>query len=260
MLRKTGANLYNLISHAPEVEKASGQVHLSVPVIFVVGPPRSGTTWLWGLFATHPNVVPITRDQLGIGTSFNPDGSRRTSETGVFLSNMDDGEITRRFAAAKGNAKYVVEKTPHHSFHMERMKRLFPESFIICMRRNVYDILASMKHFFPQKSFEKLIEELQRYLSAIEDSEDLINVYIDYELLIDGTDKILASLFERLDLDDNQIAEIIALNHRKTLLHQRSDAFRKGVVGDYKNQLSPAELQQVDSFYWPEPWIRHKLT
>lgn len=258
MLGNVSANLSGLNTRALGAGKTCNQVHLSVPVIFIVGPPRSGTTWLWGLLSSHPDVTSITKDMLGIGTSFNPDGSRRTSETGVFLSSMDDGEIIRCFATAKGNAKYVIEKTPHHSFHMKRIKRLFPDSFIVCMRRNVYDILTSMTHFFPQMSFKDLIEELQHYLSVIEDSEDLVDAYVDYELLINDTENILGSLFEKLDLDDSPLKEIVALNNRRTLLHERSDAFRKGVVGDYRNQLSPCELQQVDLFRWPERWVRYK--
>lgn len=227
----------------------------SVPLIIIVGPPRSGTTWLWGLLSSHPDVVAITKDALGIGTSKNPDGTLRTSETGCFMRGLGDAELVDKFAAIINGAEYVIEKTPHHVFRLSRIKRLFPESYVICQRRNVYDIFASMKHYFPQREFCDQIRELQMFILAIEDNRKYIDTYVDYEDLSSNTMEQITRVLRSLELPTSYASNIVRKNARRTLLSGRDDAFRKGVVGDYVNTLTRDELDLVNAFHWPHVWM-----
>ena len=227
----------------------------AVPLISVVGPPRSGTTWLWGLLSSHPYITAITKEALGLGSSRNQDGTPRTSETGCFLANIEDSKLVEKFAIAAQDVSYVIEKTPHHVFCLERIKRLFPESYVICQRRNVYDILSSMKHFFPEQSFKAHVLELQEFVFVIENSKGLIDTYVDYEDLSSNTMEQITRVLRSLELPTSYASNIVRKNARRTLLSGRDDAFRKGVVGDYVNTLTRDELDLVNAFHWPHVWM-----
>ena len=58
------------------------------PLIFIIGAPRSGTTWLWGLLTSHPDVVPLVREDFNPSVSSVINGKRITSEGLVKISGI----------------------------------------------------------------------------------------------------------------------------------------------------------------------------
>lgn len=80
-------------------------------LIFIVGVPRSGTTWLWGLLTSHPDVAPIVREDFDPDNPSVIDGKRVTSETGAFIRYDDDkivNDINRKIESFRD--KVLVEK------------------------------------------------------------------------------------------------------------------------------------------------------
>lgn len=226
-------------------------------LIFIVGVPRSGTTWLWGLLTSHPDCISVDKDSLGIGTNFRKDGSRYTSESGIFLHKLSDDEVYQKFQAfveSKPEVKYFIEKTPDHTHHIDRIKKIFPTSIIICMRRNVYDIMTSMKFFFPKNSFGTLAKRMVKFIQKIEKFQMLIDKTIDYEYLNYNTELELTNLFCWLGSSLESIPRIIIKNDKKVLLVDRPDAFRKGIVGDWIKSLTPTEKQMIHNLSVPDGW------
>lgn len=111
-------------------------------VILIVGPPRSGTTLLLNLLRGHPGVVHANASALGIRT-----GNPRSLETSVFEpgNGLSDDTIVAAFSrvAQLNQGKAIVEKTPGHLFHLQRVRRLLRPR-ILCTVRDPLDIVASL--------------------------------------------------------------------------------------------------------------------
>lgn len=145
--------------------------------IFIVGAPRSGTTLLQLLLASHPSLFsvpethfftyvlrrhpkdpkrPVTHRQLR-------DILKRLAEKpGIELSTRETGEV-EQFVASEHppvqtlidlvirmigrrnskQAEHWVEKTPRHVFHLADIKRLFPEARIVHIVRDPRDTSSS---------------------------------------------------------------------------------------------------------------------
>jgi len=134
-------------------------------MVFLVGCPRSGTTWLQKLLASHPRirsgeeshffslyVGPQLRswnDQKtrhfngGIGHAAGPQAYFREEE---FL------DILKNYLAALLNPivgnlqpdEWFLEKTPSHALYIPEIKQLLPDSRFIHLLRDSRDVVASL--------------------------------------------------------------------------------------------------------------------
>jgi hypothetical protein len=132
-------------------------------LIFIVGCPRSGTTWVQRLLAAHPNVRTGQESDLFdlyIGPQLrtwrrelHADSSGRG---GVGLAcYLDDAEFTRTL---RGYAidllkkmlgdlephQLFVEKTPSHALYIPEIAELFPGARFIHVLRDARDTVASL--------------------------------------------------------------------------------------------------------------------
>ena len=132
-------------------------------LVFVVGAPRSGTTWLQRLLAAHPRVATGQESHLfsefvgpqlrawrkheraaavergGVGP-----GCYHTEEE--FLGILRD--YMRRLLAplleARGTAELFVEKTPGHALYVAEIHELLPEARFIHIIRDARDVVVSL--------------------------------------------------------------------------------------------------------------------
>ena len=58
--------------------------------IFIVGVPRSGTTWVWGLLTSHNDVLSLEKDDFDSNERSIVNNKRVTSETGAFIRYEND--------------------------------------------------------------------------------------------------------------------------------------------------------------------------
>jgi hypothetical protein len=150
----------------------------SVPPIFLVGAPRSGTTLLAAIFASHRDYAcgpetqffPQLNDQVLARLVADPawpsEAVRRLQD--LTLSDTSVPELygiteeqlaeylvgraasvqallealTATFAARKGKPGWV-EKTPNHLLHLDRIRRLYPDSPIVRIVRDPRDSALS---------------------------------------------------------------------------------------------------------------------
>jgi len=133
--------------------------------VFIIGAPRSGTTWLQAMLAAHPSVC-STIDELKlfdfftvpleqgwnylIGLQTATGGGRNglaamwtDAEFYDFLSEFVD-RIYTQVSAAKPDATVLLDKAPAYSTCVDHIDKLIPRVRFIHMIRDGRDVAASM--------------------------------------------------------------------------------------------------------------------
>lgn len=134
--------------------------------VFLVGCPRSGTTMLQQALNRHPRIaVPpetkfffsffghpykaqlrhVERLNADLGIDLAPPVARvRTpADARDFFEQM-----ASRYVARIGKRDVVLfgEKTPEHTGHLPRIRRLFPSAKIVVLHRDGRDVASSLRH------------------------------------------------------------------------------------------------------------------
>jgi hypothetical protein len=134
-----------------------------LPLAFVVGAQRSGTTWVQRLLGAHPLIAAGQESHL-FSSYLAPiwnrwweervfrAGGNRTIGLACYLTQDELIEAMRHFAmgvfaklrAAKPQAEIFVEKTPDHALQLPLIEMLFPHSALIHVLRDGRDVVASL--------------------------------------------------------------------------------------------------------------------
>lgn len=109
----------------------------------IVGPPRTGTSWLFSLLADHPEIDPLTRADVLPNDA--------GDESGLFLFLTEEG-VKRVLSSVRqqGRTRMLLEKTPWHVQMVQRIWAINPvHRFILCVR-HPHDIIGSMLQHWPE--------------------------------------------------------------------------------------------------------------
>ena len=136
----------------------------SSSVVFLVGAPRSGTTWLQQLLGTHPGIAtPQETDlldlyvaswlkswRLQLAGGLEP-GRRARGLPTVFTEeqflNIVRGVLDQVYGTVlehKPGATVVLDKNPFHSYHVADALRLLPQAGVIHLIRDGRDVACSL--------------------------------------------------------------------------------------------------------------------
>ena len=130
--------------------------------IFVVGPPRSGTTMLYTEIMTYQGFVGPA-DETGFFMTTNPylvpmnPMPEQNWRNSVTRAKTQAELLDRAIHWYKGNfdAEYFVEKTPQHCLYYSRIFSIWPKAKIVAIVRHPLDCIASSiknHEFIPQGS------------------------------------------------------------------------------------------------------------
>ena len=215
-------------------------------VVFIVGSPRSGTTWLQRLLAGHPRIktgqeshlfsqylAPHLREwQKAIERTSDPAFKGRSglglggyfSET-EFLTLLRLYVVRMERAAGVQDGDLFLEKSPSHALVIPEIRTLLPESRFVHLVRDPRDVVASLVaaskgwgSAWAPSDVGKAAALWVQHVEAVREASKSIPaeafVQIRYEDLTADTAGTLHTLRDFLGLDwsDENLAQVVEAN------------------------------------------------
>ncbi len=192
--------------------RAAAGVDDSAP-IFIVGLPRSGSTLVEQILASHsavegtfelPNVLTIVRefDHADARHDAYPESVRAARER--HLTGLGARYLAET-SAIRGGRAHFIDKMPNNFSHVGLIHLMLPKAIIVDVRRHPMDsCFSSYKQYFAEgQSFSYSLEHLGRYYRCYLDLMD------HWDDVLPG--KVLHLSYEELVHDpENRIRELLA--------------------------------------------------
>ena len=212
-------------------------------LVFLVGPPRSGTTWLQGMLANHPDIG--TAQESHLFNHFLQPMMKTWNE----LLEFDDGRggiglpaylteeefiDTIRDTAQRVYSnvpefhanKLFLDKTPDHIRCIEDIRKVFPEARIIVLLRKPEDVIESLisaarswgRNWAPSSVFSAV--RTYRYFFSVPGTDQLLledpNLcVVRYEELKASPKSTLKTVLDYLNssVDDDVLQRMVSEKH-----------------------------------------------
>jgi len=187
--------------------------HHDENLIFILGMPRSGTTLVESIIGSSSNA--ISGGELR--SLYELFKIYYDEEDNDFFNTLDPGsDYLRRISYIRSDYKYFVDKLPGNIYNIGFIRKVFPRSKIIYLKRDPWDNAISIyKQFYVSNipyssSFFNIAvnyanhEELMRFWA-----EDMkINfLTINYESLVKNTEEFASKIFDYCQIDEKYSAE-----------------------------------------------------
>lgn len=252
-------------------------------LLFIVGCPRSGTTWLQLLLAQHPAVATINETHLFehfVGPALDrwdelAEGPR---ELGI-ASVMERGEFVERQRAfarevydrvAGPGTRLVVDKTPDHALWLDAVSTCFPGARLLHLVRDPRDVAASLlaagsswgRGWAPGTAFEAAwtwCEHVRAARGAETETSAAAYRELRYEDLYERPERELTELLDWLSLEvpPDFVAEAVRETSVDRMRSGETDApwdldaepegfVRKGGTGNWRDELSRSQAAVVE--------------
>ncbi|HUR76461.1 MAG TPA: sulfotransferase [Acidimicrobiales bacterium] len=124
--------------------------------VFIVGVPRSGTTWMKNMLLAHPGLAgPTEETSLFVSLRALRENGRRPAHEGLagWVSPPELVAAVRRFAEEllggwlerTGHVgARLLEKTPLHGEHLRLITEVFPDAAVVSIHRDGRDVVRSL--------------------------------------------------------------------------------------------------------------------
>jgi predicted Zn-dependent protease len=166
--------------------------------IFIVGLPRSGSTLIEQILASHSMVegtmelpdIPMIARELAAGDDSDPDGGFFEAVAALTpgqLSELGERYLARTRVLRRGAAPFFIDKMPNNCLYVGLIQLILPKARIIDARRHPLGCCFSCfkQHFARGQSFTYDLEDLGRY-------------YRDYVALMAHFDAVLPGRIHRV--------------------------------------------------------------
>lgn len=213
-------------------------------LIFIVGSPRSGTTWLQKLLASHPKIH--TGQESGLFDAYigpqlrvwyrdldTTTSGRSGIGLGCYLTEEEFMQILKGYLHQLmqpmlkdvGEGEIFLEKTPSHALFLPEIMELLPNSRIIFVLRDGRDAVASLlaaskswgSYWAPKNARAAAVmwrQHVEAVRKIVPDLPQGQFMEVKYESLVQSPNATLRSVFDFLGLDcsEKEIENSIQLN------------------------------------------------
>jgi len=230
---------------------------LSEAPVFIVGMPRSGTTLVEQILASHPDVTGLGETQL-LGSravqlaKMNSDSDELFPEKknlkrkfSSFTANLGD-ELLDSMLSQAPTSKRIVEKMPQNFLHIGQLSLMLPNARIIHVKRNPIDTCVSnfCTNFEGNLDYSNNLSTLGRYYVAyaqlMKHWKDVLSdkiFEVQYEDVVSNLEANARSLIEFMDLEWND-ACLQFYTHKRSVntasFNQVRQPVYKSSVGRYE--------------------------
>ena len=233
-------------------------------VAFVVGAPRSGTTWLQQLLYTHPDLATGGESHLfceGLpevfGNFAHPNGMSHLS---TWVSRAELLTAARAFcdqifeaqrAHTRPAARMVLEKTPNHRLQAALQAELYPDGRYVHIVRDGRDATASQRELWGAAtdeygdaeraalSWAASVRDVRAHCGA------LAYLELRYEDIVTDTEAALGTIFDHLGLDHDAALRRAAMEFGRAPVHTSPASPTVGVRKHAGDALAEREVARA---------------
>lgn len=180
--------------------------------VFIVGMPRSGTSLVEQILASHPRVngagelrfiEQASRTRVGVYPDLVP-----TLDAPALEAAAED--YLKRLTERGGNIRHITDKYPANFLHIGFIRLLFPNAKIIHIRRNAVDTCLSIyfQDFATANLYANRLQDIGGYYQCYQSLMDHwgslgsdLFLTIDYEELTTDLEGQVRKMVEWLDLE-----------------------------------------------------------
>jgi len=246
-------------------------------LIFVVGCPRSGTTWLQRLLMSHPKIHSgqesnvfdmFVGHQLRMWKLLMSKKEGRPVGLPAYFKESDYKRILKSYLmdllapmiGSLPETDYFLEKTPGHALFLDEIKELLPDARFIYILRDVRDVVASLvaasrgwgKSWAPS-SVEASAKTWVRYLETVNQFKSKVSAdnffEVRYEQLNSPlAEEVLAQIFQFLKLDYSVEQIKAAIDANRIDKSAKSGGTPIPVFGEFENRFGPVSKEPEGFF------------